>query len=219
MGIACGDDPRPPQEKGPRGAGRPAVHGQLGHGGLESRTEPQPLEALQGVPVEEVAAGGWHSAALTEAGDLYLWGWNESGQLALPSKTVAAAESQASMAADEAGTGDAENRPPDPLGATFISIQALPALLDLPDGAEVRKVSCGSRHTAALTRAGDLYTWGWGQYGQLGHGDAASSDRPRKVGCFADWNLCVVDVTCGPWATYAQTERRTTDQRQTQPEA
>ncbi|KAL3205573.1 hypothetical protein MRX96_040751 [Rhipicephalus microplus] len=28
------------------------------------------------------AAGGWHSAALSDAGDLYLWGWNLDGQLA-----------------------------------------------------------------------------------------------------------------------------------------
>ncbi|XP_042328583.1 RCC1 domain-containing protein 1 isoform X2 [Sceloporus undulatus] len=159
------------------GGGR---HGQLGHGGLESLSEPEPVEALQGLLVEAVAAGGWHSAALT---------------------------------------GGAEKGPLDPLDATFVSIQAFPALLDLPDEAEVLKVSCGSRHTAALTRTGDLYTWGWGQYGQLGHGDTASSDRPRKVGCFADWDLCVVDVTCGPWATYVQADRRTTDPSLDRPEA
>lgn len=34
----------------------------------------------------------------------------------------------------------------------FISIQALPALLDLPQEPEVSEVSCGSRHTAAVTR-------------------------------------------------------------------
>lgn len=34
----------------------------------------------------------------------------------------------------------------------FISIQAFPALLELPEGSEVSKVSCGSRHTAAVTR-------------------------------------------------------------------
>ncbi|XP_077173706.1 RCC1 domain-containing protein 1 isoform X2 [Paroedura picta] len=65
------------------GAGR---HGQLGHGDLESVAEPQMVEALQGVPMSQVAAGGWHSASVGEAGDLYMWGWNESGQLGLPSK-------------------------------------------------------------------------------------------------------------------------------------
>lgn len=36
--------------------------------------------------------------------------------------------------------------------AAFISIQAFPALLDLPQELEVSAVSCGSRHTAAVTR-------------------------------------------------------------------
>lgn len=33
----------------------------------------------------------------------------------------------------------------------FISIQAFPALLDIPDVSEVSRVSCGSRHTAAVS--------------------------------------------------------------------
>ncbi|XP_061451699.1 RCC1 domain-containing protein 1 isoform X2 [Rhineura floridana] len=189
------------------GGGR---HGQLGHGDLESRTEPQLVEALQGVPLVDVAAGGWHSASISEIGDLYIWGWNESGQLALPSKSLA--ESKATTA--EANQGDKKlslAQPEEAQGphkATFISIQAFPALLDMPDGADVQKVSCGSRHTAAVTCTGDLYTWGWGKYGQLGHRDTASSDEPRRVRCFVDWGLGVVDVVCGPWTTYIHTVPR-----------
>uniref|UniRef100_A0ACB8E577 Uncharacterized protein n=1 Tax=Sphaerodactylus townsendi TaxID=933632 RepID=A0ACB8E577_9SAUR len=141
------------------GAGR---HGQLGHGGLEDEAEPRPVEALQGVPVGQVAAGGWHSAALSEAaGDLYVWGWNESGQLALPSKKVSGSPAAAAEA-HPGGPGAQQQHESPPRGA-FISIQAFPALLDMPQGAALSKVSCGSRHTAALTRTGDLYTWGWGK--------------------------------------------------------
>ena len=32
------------------------------------------------------------------------------------------------------------------------------------------RVTAGASHTVALTDAGDLYTWGWGDSGQLGHG-------------------------------------------------
>lgn len=35
----------------------------------------------------EVAAGGWHSVCVSETGDIYIWGWNESGQLALPTRS------------------------------------------------------------------------------------------------------------------------------------
>ncbi|XP_076439654.1 uncharacterized protein LOC143279493 [Babylonia areolata] len=58
--------------------------GQLGHGSLEGEQVPRVLSALEGVRCTVVAAGGWHSAAVTECGDLFMWGWNESGQLGLP---------------------------------------------------------------------------------------------------------------------------------------
>jgi len=42
------------------------------------------VDALAGLRVMLIAAGGWHSAAVTECGDLYTWGWNQSGQLGFP---------------------------------------------------------------------------------------------------------------------------------------
>jgi alpha-tubulin suppressor-like RCC1 family protein len=32
-------------------------------------------------------------------------------------------------------------------------------------------VSCGTNHTAAFTKDGQLYCWGWGEHGRLGLGD------------------------------------------------
>ncbi|XP_045308261.1 RCC1 domain-containing protein 1 isoform X2 [Leopardus geoffroyi] len=142
-------------------------HGQLGHGTLEAELEPRPLEALQGVPMAEVAAGGWHSVCVSETGDIYIWGWNESGQLALPSRSLAEVGNTA--AGEASGLKE--------------------------DGCDVRtaedavKASCGSRHTAVVTRTGELYTWGWGKYGQLGHRDTSSLDRPRRVEYFVDKRL------------------------------
>ncbi|NXA81284.1 RCCD1 protein, partial [Thryothorus ludovicianus] len=89
-------------------------------------------------------------------------------------------------------------------GAAFISIQAFPALLDLPEDLEVSMVSCGSRHTAVVTRDGQLYTWGWGKYGQLGHGTNINSDQARRVECLVARGLWVEEVVCGPWTTYVR---------------
>ncbi|KAF7239571.1 RCC1 domain-containing protein 1 [Varanus komodoensis] len=150
------------------GGGR---HGQLGHGELESGPEPRLVEALHGILVVAVSAGGWHSTAVSEDVELQV--------------------GQQQVVEDRVG-GE----------AGFISVQALPALLDMPHGAEVSRASCGSRHTAAVTSTGELYTWGWGKYGQLGHGDTVSSDQPRRVRYFAERGLRVADVVCGPWSTY-----------------
>uniref|UniRef100_A0A669PYK4 RCC1 domain containing 1 n=1 Tax=Phasianus colchicus TaxID=9054 RepID=A0A669PYK4_PHACC len=179
------------------GGGR---HGQLGHGSLESEQQPRLVEALGGVPMRAVAAGGWHSACVSDGGDLYMWGWNESGQLGLPSRTVA--EEQAEDEDMGAGEDSGGLQQCWSLGPAFISIQAFPALLDLPLEPAVAAVSCGSRHTAAVTRGGELYTWGWGKYGQLGHGDRASCDHPRRVEQLWAEGLWAQEVVCGPWNTY-----------------
>ncbi|XP_015792359.1 ultraviolet-B receptor UVR8 [Tetranychus urticae] len=56
--------------------------GQLGLGSLEDVfDEHKEVEALSGLRIMQISAGGWHSLALSEFGDIYAWGWNESGQL------------------------------------------------------------------------------------------------------------------------------------------
>ncbi|NWR52521.1 RCCD1 protein, partial [Regulus satrapa] len=46
----------------------PCRHGQLGHGLLEPELQPRLLEALAGVPMRAVAAGGGHSASVSGKG-------------------------------------------------------------------------------------------------------------------------------------------------------
>ncbi|XP_073474607.1 RCC1 domain-containing protein 1 [Aquarana catesbeiana] len=174
------------------GAGR---HGQLGHGDVEDVWEPRIVEALHGIAMKEVAAGGWHSASVSEGGDIYCWGWNESGQLGLPSKTQA----QERMILRDVS---AEDEDEDEEDSGYIAVQSFPALIDLPQESEASKISCGSRHTAAVTCSGELYTWGWGRYGQLGHGDIKSLDHPTRVNFFSQKKLCVIDVICRHWNTY-----------------
>ncbi|XP_048828381.1 RCC1 domain-containing protein 1-like [Brienomyrus brachyistius] len=173
-------------------------HGQLGHGELVGETEPRVLEALWGVAMAGVAAGNWHSVCISSGGDVYTWGWNESGQLGMPARALNEARR---LTGQDAATHLQSDGEEDSRGV-FISIQAFPALVDIPEDSEVTKVSCGSRHTAAVTKTGDLFTWGWGDYGQLGHGTPHSSDQPMQVDYFSNQGLCVLDVVCGPWNTF-----------------
>ncbi|GAB9464342.1 hypothetical protein Gpo141_00001774 [Globisporangium polare] len=64
-------------------------------------------------------------------------------------------------------------------------------------GVDVAAVSCGSRHAMALTTKGEIYSWGWGNMGQLGHGDLRSSNVPRKIEFFAQLGLEVDYISCG----------------------
>ncbi|XP_060770961.1 RCC1 domain-containing protein 1-like isoform X3 [Neoarius graeffei] len=181
-------------------------HGQLGHGTLVSGDEPQAIEALWGVPMKSVAAGGWHSACISAGGDLYVWGWNESGQIGLPSKGLR--EERPREESIEKDKLKGNKKEDEGTSDVFISIQAFPALVDLSEAAEIKKVSCGSRHTAAITSTGDLYTWGWGFYGQLGHGSRCSSDEPKIVEFFSGGGMSVEDVTCGLWNTFVSADPR-----------
>ncbi|XP_023566282.1 RCC1 domain-containing protein 1 isoform X2 [Octodon degus] len=147
--------------------------------------------------------GGSGGLAL-ETRDLYIWGWNESGQLALPTRSLA--EDKRTVTGEGLNQDGSEveraARAEGGASAPFIAVQPFPALLDLPLGSEAVGASCGSRHTAVVTRTGELYTWGWGKYGQLGHQDSTSLDRPCRVEYFVEKQLQVKTVTCGPWNTY-----------------
>ncbi|KAH3837497.1 hypothetical protein DPMN_110888 [Dreissena polymorpha] len=67
------------------------------------------------------------------------------------------------------------------LGHGNNSTQKFPKLIAGLSGIMVKQVSAGFRHSAAVTEDGDLYTWGEGDYGRLGHGDSASKNLPTKV--------------------------------------
>jgi len=49
-------------------------------------------------------------------------------------------------------------------------------------GKKIIKITCGSLHNCALTDSGEVYTWGWGISGVLGHGDRRFQLFPRVIG-------------------------------------
>jgi len=135
------------------------------------------VDALDGLVIKSVASGGWHSAALDGIGSVYLWGWNESGQLALP----------CSKLEHERGTE--------------VTVQATPSLVNFTLETTVTKISLGSRHSAALTSDGKLWTWGWNGYGQLCTGDTKIRDTPTLVDTKNIGTIC--NVRCRDWSTIA----------------
>lgn len=54
-------------------------------------------------------------------------------------------------------------------------------------------LSVGYRHSAAVTEDGELYTWGEGEHGRLGHGDSNGRHIPTLVKDLTD----VGNVACG----------------------
>jgi alpha-tubulin suppressor-like RCC1 family protein len=55
--------------------------GQLGLDNTTSVGLPAHVTAVDGRAICQIACGGWHSAAVTESGKLFIWGEGGSGQL------------------------------------------------------------------------------------------------------------------------------------------
>ena len=54
-------------------------------------------------------------------------------------------------------------------------------MIEVLKSKRVRDIACGSSHSAAITSNGELYTWGLGDYGRLGHGDNTTQLKPKLV--------------------------------------
>ena len=68
-------------------------------------------------------------------------------------------------------------------------------------------MAAGGGHSLALTAEGALFSFGLGEYGQLGHGDAANQLQPKRVVALAKER--VVGVAAGMFHSLALTAEGT----------
>lgn len=136
--------------------------GQLGNGTTTASSTPVAVQGLDsgvkaisagGAPVDRFTAGG-HSCAVTTAGAVKCWGWNDEGQL---------------------GDGTTTNRLA-PVNVTGIAAGA-------QDVAAGDKHTCALVGDVAAGTAG-VKCWGQNHYGQLGVGTTESYPTPVQVGGF-----------------------------------
>ncbi len=136
-------------------------YGELGRAANVETPLPNPtpvpvsLPAAAG-PLRSIAAGAFHSLALTASGLIYAFGRNTSGQLG-----------------NAAGTGS-ETANATPLAVTLAGANA-PAI----------GLAAGSAHSLAITASGELYSFGSNLDGQLGRaassGTASATPTPAPV--------------------------------------
>ncbi|KAF1317060.1 E3 ubiquitin-protein ligase herc4, partial [Globisporangium splendens] len=179
------------------------------------------------IRIQSVAAGGMHSLALDSHGRVWSWGHNGYGQLGIDSEdellsspAIVSLPNVQKMAAIAAGlahtavltaNGDIHTCGwglYQQLGHGSTQDERKPRVvealrdLDASCGGPIVQIACGSWHTAARTQDGDVYTWGWGKDGQLGHAGARTSQAlPRVVsdGYFDadEAGRKAIDVACG----------------------
>ena len=70
-----------------------------------------------------------------------------------------------------------------------------PRVIEALRGKSLVDIACGGSHSACITTSGELYTWGKGRYGRLGHGDSEDQLLPKLVEALRGQR--VIDVACG----------------------
>ncbi|GAY36623.1 hypothetical protein CUMW_023380 [Citrus unshiu] len=129
---------------------------------------PKAVESMMALDVHNIACGARHAVLVTKQGEIFSWGEESGGRL---------------------GHGREAD-------------VSHPQLIEILSGVNVELVACGEYHTCAVTRSGDLYTWGDGTYnsGLLGHGSKVSCWIPRKVSGNLD-GIHLSYISCGLWHT------------------
>ncbi|KAK9291600.1 hypothetical protein L1049_019549 [Liquidambar formosana] len=206
--------------------------GRLGHGHdssilgfLRSTSEytPRLIKTLEGIKVKNVAAGLLHSACIDDNGSVFIFGERAVDKLGLgggnnattpsligklPYSEEVACGAYHTCVITSGGElytwGSNENGC---LGIGCTDVIHLPERVQGPFlKSPVCKVSCGWKHTAAISE-GMLFTWGWGgshgtfsedghsSGGQLGHGDDVDRIEPTMIN-FGK-NVKALQVSCG----------------------
>ncbi|CAM0883362.1 unnamed protein product [Alopecurus aequalis] len=171
---------------------------------------PRLIDGFPNCKVANLYANGDHSAALDESGQLYIWGRALVGEhdddqphAAFPSLSI----SQVALGWHHAlvlsggelytiGAYRHQKRDPDVLENAVVQQLNLtttsgshhesfsvPNLEKVPSihGEQVAQIAAGTEHSALVTDSGALFTWGWGEHGQLGLGDTCDHVFPKRV--------------------------------------
>ncbi|XP_023713900.1 E3 ubiquitin-protein ligase HERC2 [Cryptotermes secundus] len=175
--------------------------GKLGHNSRLSLDKPRLIESLKSKRIRDIACGSSHSAAITSNGELYTWGLGEYGRLGhgdnvtqlkpklvkslLGNRIVQVAcgsrDAQTLALSDEGlvfswGDGDFGK-----LGRGGSEGCNTPHNIERLNNMGVCQIECGAQFSLALTKYGQVWTWGKGDYFRLGHGIDQHVRKPTLV--------------------------------------
>ncbi|XP_008808052.2 PH, RCC1 and FYVE domains-containing protein 1 [Phoenix dactylifera] len=201
------------------------IFGALGHGDRRSINIPREVEALKGLRTVRAACGVWHTAAIVEitdrssdsgsssSGKLFTWGDGDKGRLghgdrehrlvpayvaslSEPSFCQVACGNDITVALTTSGrVYTMGSTVYGQLGSTEADGKVPTCVEGKIQDSFVEEIACGSYHVAVLTSKTEVYTWGKGANGRLGHGDNDDRNTPTLVEALKDKQ--VKSVVCG----------------------
>ncbi|XP_062230500.1 PH, RCC1 and FYVE domains-containing protein 1-like isoform X2 [Phragmites australis] len=186
---------------------------------------PKPLESSLVLDVHHVDCGVRHAALVTKNGEVFTWGEDSGGRLGHGTREDSVhprlVEALSVSSVDFIACGEFHTCAVTTTGELYTwgdgthKVGLLGHGTDVGhwipkrisgalEGLQVAYVSCGTWHTALITSMGQLFTFGDGSFGVLGHGDLKSISYPREVESLSE--LKTIAVACGVWHTAAIVE-------------
>jgi len=197
--------------------------GKTGHEGL---SVPHLVEVLQGEGIQQICAGPNHCGAVSDGGDLYMWGDGTRGQCgtglfsiednpklienlqdSLMVKYLCVGQTHSLILGNKTGeifafgfsnSGKLGLGVTERKGVKAPSNKYFPVPIVVPSLQKVKihLIACSANHSAAIAEEG-LFTWGSGDGGRLGHGDNADRHEPCLVKALQ--GSIVIDISLGFW--------------------
>uniref|UniRef100_A0A7N6A5V6 HECT domain-containing protein n=1 Tax=Anabas testudineus TaxID=64144 RepID=A0A7N6A5V6_ANATE len=177
-----------------------ASYGQLGLGGIDEEivVEPRKCEFFHGKQVRDVGCGRKNTAFLLEDGTVYTCGCNDLGQLGHEKsrkkpEQVVALDAQIIVAVS---CGESHTLALNDKGQVFswglgsdgqLGLNNFEECIRVPrnikslSDVQIAQVACGYWHSHALSRGGQVYSWGQNRYGQLGLGTSGQSIATPQI--------------------------------------
>jgi len=177
--------------------------GQLGHNETQSKRYPELIESISDKKFVCISAGMDFSAAVSEDGRIYTWGKGSGNQLghgtqdnvAIPKMIVyshvkpvkfvqVSTGCSFAVALTDQGTlwswGNGESGR---LGHGNEEGLLYPKLIENKDiqNVKFKRIYTGGFSCLALTDSAEIYSWGWGRSGRLGHGHENNILAPEKI--------------------------------------
>ncbi|XP_042040072.1 PH, RCC1 and FYVE domains-containing protein 1-like isoform X1 [Salvia splendens] len=186
---------------------------------------PRPLESNVVLDVHYIACGVRHAALVTRQGEVFSWGEESGGRLGhgvrkdvtepclVESLTFCSVDFVAcgefhtcavTMAGELYTWGDGTHYAGLLGHGTDVSHWIPKRIAGPLEGLQIAIVTCGPWHTALISSTGQLFTFGDGTFGVLGHGNRENVSYPREVESLA--GLRTIAVACGVWHTAAVVE-------------
>eukprot|EP00742_Colponemidia_sp_Colp-10_P002990 GILJ01003191.1.p1 GENE.GILJ01003191.1~~GILJ01003191.1.p1 ORF type:complete len:574 (+),score=72.27 GILJ01003191.1:35-1756(+) len=199
-------------------------YGELAQGDLQERHIPTLVDFCQGKNIVQVVAGNEHTLVLTDTGEVYSAGYNDSGQCgqgntsrvtslklvdSLREKKITYLQSTNGCEHVFAVTAEGDlfsfgYNARGQLGHGDVTSVAVPRSVQALAGKRVVSVGCSYYHSVVACENDELYSFGRNDHGQLGHGDHADRLEPQLV--VAMQGKKVTSIGCGQYHTVLCTD-------------